>query len=151
MDLDFDQHGDPNNPLGVCGNAGDRPPPGLVASSDDCCDRHPDMFPGQTALFSTAQRICPDELPFDYDCNGRTEGIYQAKVDIVGAIGRCVDVPLEACAAATNGAPAFTTWFQAVPACGESAPFAACQFVNSGGIGVCNSVAGGALIVNTCK
>lgn len=42
---------------------------GVLATScggDDCCDTDPDVFPGQTAFFETAN-ACGD---FDYDCNG---------------------------------------------------------------------------------
>jgi hypothetical protein len=94
----------------VCGNAGEPPPPGLVASSDDCCDRHPDMFPGQTLLFSTPQRICPDELPFDYNCNRLQQGD-----DQLG--GGC------------NSLSSCITGWASVPACGAVGALSICARV----------------------
>ncbi len=146
MDLDSDQHGDRNNALGVCGNAGERPPAGLVASSDDCCVRHPDVFPGQTLLFTAPQSICPDSLPFGYNCDGVTENRYQDALGIVGAIGRCIDLPLAVCEVAGR----FTTWFGMVPTCGASGSFAACEFAITGGVPSCNSLAGGSA-TNACR
>lgn len=110
-DDDLDQHGDASKPFAFCGVAGAPLPLGFVASSDDCCDLNADMFPGQTRLFSTPQAACPDELPFDYNCD-RLQAGDDRLGDDCSSLERCR-----------------TGWTPSVPACGVTGSIRICARV----------------------
>jgi hypothetical protein len=78
VDNDGDHHGDPTGTLanqravaGCIGTATITGPIGgktYYANNDDCDDQDPNVFPGQTAFFDTAN----PRVGFDYDCSNGT-------------------------------------------------------------------------------
>lgn len=73
-DKDNDNHGDQTASLAagtaVVGCVGVAPPPGFVASKDDCNDDDGRVFPGQTSYFATGANVTGS---FDFDCSGSIE------------------------------------------------------------------------------
>ena len=102
-DADQDGHGDASAKLEACS-----PPPGYVASSDDCNDAAPQVHPGQQAFFGT-----PDQgtASFDYNCDGKEEPELSGKASCQKTPGGCTG----------DG------WLAADPGCGKWAAWAQCQ------------------------
>jgi hypothetical protein len=153
-DTDGDLHGDSSRPTDRCGNAGEAPPAGLVASGDDCCDTNRDVFPGQTTLFPTAQTSCPARpgndaftTSFDYDCSNSIEYSFQTATERFAGID-CNNIPISDCRGG------LVIWTGAVPACGATGAIVACNVMSLSALNgreQCVSVTGSAGVVNNCR
>lgn len=106
LDADRHSHGSAATAKSVCGST---PPAGYVTSKDDCCDTGGDagnIFPGQTAWFTSPATSCGKG--WDCNCNNNVE------LEIGALTSACNPNPIGAC-------PQGPAWNQGtVPACGAS-------------------------------